>query len=236
MQPAQFAAALQRMYDEHLLCVLLYGSTAGGEVDKKISDANVLVVLKTLAAAELQKAAPLVRTWVRNGNPVPVFFDTELIQRAVDVFPIEFLDLQHRRKVLIGADPFTSITVRTTHLRHQCESELRGKLLQLTAEYLTQGHRPKELKRLLLQSASTFFAIFRGVLRLTGTGPAAARRAMLEQLMPLLDVPSEILYEICDVREGTRVWRNAELTEKFEQYLTAIRAVIRFVDQHSTKE
>lgn len=232
MMPQEFANGLQQIYGDRLIAVLLYGSAARGDAQKKHSDANLLVVLQQCSAAALAKANPLLRRWLRKGQPPPLFFDREHIESSADVFPMEFLDILEHRKLLIGVDPFDGMTIPTIHLRHQCEHDLKGKLLHLLGTFTTHCHRTKDVRLLILESASNFFAIFRGVLRLANRAPSANRRQVAEQLKTLIEANCEILDEILDLRDGSRVWRDAEILAKFEQYLTVIRSVIRYVDQH----
>jgi len=64
-------------------------------------------------------------------SPMPVYFTVEELQRAADVFPIEFLQMEQARKILHGSDPFELVDISRANLRHQTEYELRTKLIQL---------------------------------------------------------------------------------------------------------
>ncbi|MBI4367365.1 MAG: hypothetical protein HY543_11150 [Deltaproteobacteria bacterium] len=230
MTPEQFAAQVQTTLDTHCHAVVLYGSIIREDIDAKHSDANLLVVLDAVAPSLLATINPLVRRWMRRGNPPPLFFDAEHIRSSADAFPIEFLDLKTYHRVLIGQDPFAEIVVHPTHLRLQCENELKGRFLQLATAVAVTAHRPKALRAILLSASSSCFALFRGVLRLANTAPHPHRRGVIEQLKACIDANLRIFEEVLDVREGKSSWRGTEVIPKTEQFLTALRAVIRFVD------
>jgi len=166
---------LRRMIDSladrlgaRLQSVVLYGSAARGDYQRATSDYNLLLVTEDLEPATLDAAAPALRRWVRDGQPMPRLFSPRLIAESADVFPIEFLDLQRHRRVLHGRDPFEGVAIGAGHLRLQCERELREKMMRLREGYIQAGGRPRRLRRLLTDSYTTFIALFRGCLHLLG--------------------------------------------------------------------
>ena len=110
--------------------------------------------------------------WERKGQPAPRIFSQTMMRDSVDVFPIEFLDLQASRQVLFGDDPFRDVEVETGHLRLQCEREFREKMMRLREAYIEIHDAPRKLTRLLTESYSTF----RGVVSRMSL-PARGRRA-----------------------------------------------------------
>jgi hypothetical protein len=70
--------------------------------------------------------------------------------------------------IVTGDDPFAATEVHPEHLRLQCERELREKMMRLREGYVETHDRPRELRRLLTDSYTTFVALFRGCLHLLG--------------------------------------------------------------------
>ncbi len=230
MDTNEFTEKLKSTYDANLKSVVLYGSAAGGDFQKKVSDYNIIIVLENLAPVEIAKSSSLVRKWVKRGNPPPLFFSPEIIKSSSDVFPIEFFDIKERHKIIAGEDYFKDITIDPKNLRHQCEHELRSMLMNLRPRLAMLADKPKGLIRLALESSSSFFAVFRGILRLAGTTPQPGKKEMIEQLAKLSGIDPAIFLEVVDVREGSVVWNKKEAFEKFEQYLTSINAIVRYID------
>jgi predicted nucleotidyltransferase len=231
MNPQELTKQLESIYNEKLESVILYGSAADGEFHKGISDYNTIIVLKDISPLELAKSNKVIKKWSKNGNPLPIFFTAQIIKDAADVFPVEFFDIIEHRKVLCGPDPFTGIKIDDKNLRRQIEHELRSKLLGLRPRIALLAGKPKDLQRLILESSSSFFALFRGILRLAGAKPKTLKKELLEQLAKLTNFNPNIFLEIIGVREGGKLWKENEILEKFEQYLTSLDAVVKFVDK-----
>ena len=232
MTPHELAHELEKIYGDELHSVVLYGSAATADFSATYSDYNVFCVLASPTPAALAKANPVVRRWVREGNPPPHFFGTEHIARSLDVFPIEFLDMQERHQVLLGSDPLAGVALDARHLRHQVESEMKGKLLHLRTFYAATCDRPKEVARMMVASFPTFMAAFRAALRLMGEPPPADAQAVIERLAQQIGINPEIFLEIALIRQGASILpRKAEALAAFEQYLTELEAVTTYVDR-----
>ncbi len=235
MTPHELARELERVYGADLKAVVLYGSAVGRDYSKKYSDYNVFCVLSEATPALLAKSNAILRKWMKKGNPAPHFFDSAHIERSLDVFPMEFLDMQDRHEVLLGRDPLTEVNVAPDNLRHQCESELKGKLIHLRTFYAANCNRPKEIAKMMVDSFPTFIAAMRGTLRLLGKRPPADARAVVELVGGLIDVNPTIFFDILEIRSGASLLpRGDEALSAFELYLTELASLTRFVDQIQT--
>src|SRR5215210_483420 len=119
---------LRSTHGENLAAVVLYGSAAAGDAVADSSDYNLLIALHRITPEDLRLAQAPMREWRRLGHPLPVYFTTEELRDAADVFPIEYHQMQSARVVLYGDDPFASLVIDDANLRHQTEYELRSKL------------------------------------------------------------------------------------------------------------
>lgn len=232
MTPHAFAHELERIYGEELQAVVLYGSAAGSDFSRKFSDYNLFCVLREVTPATLSRSNRVVQKWIRKGNPAPHFFEPTHIERSLDVFPIEFLDMLDRHEVILGRDPLEKIVVEPKNLRHQCESELKGKLIHLRAFYAGNCHKPKRIAQMMVDSFPTFLTAMRAVLRLIGEKPPQDSRAVVELLSTRLSFNPTIFFEMIDIRRGSALLprRDAALAA-FERYLTELNVITTFVDQ-----
>ena len=232
MTPHELAHELERIYQERLKSVVLYGSAAGGDYSKKYSDFNIFCVLDDPSSAELARANRLIRKWIRKGNPPPHFFDPKHIETSLDVFPLEFLDIQDQHQVLLGRDPLEGISVDHKNLRHQCESELKGKLLHLRSFYVANCHRPRQIAKMMIQSFPTFLATFRGTLRLLNEKPSRDARTVVELISQKIDINPQVFLDIIEIRKGDSILPRGEgALTAFERYLTELEAITTYVDQ-----
>ncbi|MBT3182395.1 MAG: hypothetical protein HN337_07810 [Deltaproteobacteria bacterium] len=232
MTPHQLAHELERIYGEQLKSVVLYGSAASNNYSKKFSDFNIFCVIDEPSPGALSKSNTIVRKWVKKGNPPPHFFDTKHIETSLDVFPMEFMDIKDQHKVLLGKDPLEGISVDPKNLRHQCESELKGKLLHLRAFYAENCNKPKLISEIMVKSFPTFLATFRGALRLLGKKPPREAKATVELISAEVDINTEIFLQIIESRTGESLMpRGDEALEMFERYITELTVITDFVDR-----
>ena len=176
-----FIQDVQGLYEDDLMTILLFGSAAAAEHVPGRSDINVAVILRRLTPALLRKAAGHIRGWHRQGFATPLFFDPETLHASLDVFPIEFLDMQERHRTLVGPDLLAGLDIGRGNLRLQCEQELRGKLLKLRQSYVECTQAPGDLERVLRVAVSSIVVLARTLLRLGGGDPGGGAAAVLER-------------------------------------------------------
>lgn len=235
MTPEKLTEQLQKIYGTILQSVICYGSAAGHDFDKKISNVNLLIMLEDISLHSLAKSASLCQKWVKRGNPMPLFVDRTHLEQSRDVFPIEFFDIKEVHRVLYGEDPFRDMEISPAHLRLQCESELKAKIIALRSEYLRLYPNTKRLGDLLLHSASAFFAIFRGLLRLKGQFAQgepvpATRRDLLSQLHQKTRLNVTIFETILEIRKGKKKLEKSQVMGMMEDYLTSLERVSSYVN------
>lgn len=220
---------LEAAFSGRLVSVLLYGSAAAPGQSDRFSDLNILCVLKEITPRELADGEPILRWWRELGNPSPLLMSEEEVSNSADSFPIEFRDMQQRRRVLFGPDPIADLVVHDTQYRTQVEHELRSNLLRLRQGGAGVLSDSTELLSLCVDSVSTFCVLGRHALALAGVTPAGDRRAVLRQLAETIPADMGSFESLLDIRESkkTSVPGAAEL---FAQYLVAIGRLVVFVD------
>src|SRR5438105_2651626 len=189
---------LRATHGDNLASVVLYGSAASGDFVQIESDYNLLIALYRITPEDLRLAQAPMREWQRLGHPLPVYFTTEELADAADVFPIEFHQMANARVVLSGRDPFEFIKLSDANLRHQTEYELRSKLIQLRRMYIPASVSIEKLCDLMSDSLASFAALFRAVLILYGEEAPVAKpdcvRATV-RLLKLESAPFERIFE-----------------------------------------
>jgi hypothetical protein len=232
MEPLNdLVSRLERAYNDGLVSVVLYGSAAAPGQADRFSDFNVLCVLKEITPRELAQGEPILRWWTEQGNPPPLLMSEEEVYSSADSFPIEFRDMQQRRRVLYGPDPIADVTVHDTHYRAHVEHELRVNLLRLRQRGAASLSDPRELLALCASSVSTFCVLARHVLTLAGILPAAERRAVLRQLADSFGIEVAPFETLLDIREE-KAGDPGDPGDLFAQYLVSIGRLIAVVDRH----
>ena len=223
-------ARLQKAHQNRLVSVMLYGSGAGGGEHDRFSDLNVLYVLTQVTPAELAEAGPVLKWWREQGNPAPLLMSEHEVATSTDCFPIEFHDMQERRRVLYGKDVIAELEVDRSFYRAQVEHELRAKLLRLRQHAAGLLADPKRLLHLMLDSVSTFLVLARHALLLSGISPGWKKRETLEKLGEIGVDPAPF-GQLLDARDESRNVAEGAAVSLFESYLRQIEALVSYVDR-----
>lgn len=229
----QVADEYRACYGDGLQSVTAYGSAATGDFDPKRSDINLLVVLQQVTLAAVEQSQVVQEKWLKKRVARPLFMDREYMARSLDVFPIEFLNMQQAYVVLAGDDVLADLSISRQDLRLQAERELKGKWLHLLRDWPAVRSRRRRLQHLLALSLGDFTAVFRALLHLRGVSVPAERRALWQAVVEqyeLPDNPFERAQEAVAKGDATR------MVGVFPAYVSAIETLIAKVDQLPREE
>ena len=226
----RFVRDVQGLYGDDLVAVFLYGSATTGEHVAGRSDINVGVVLRQLTAAVLRKASGHLRAWARHGFATPVYFDPQFLRDALDVFPIEFLDMQTHHRVLWGPDLLADLRIGAEPLRRQCELELRGKLLKLRQAYVESSRSPRELEAVLVSAISGLVVLARTLLRLAGREVIGSTAAVLDRVETQFNLSAANLRKAWRLKRGEIRVTGAEMDMLYQGVLEEFQRLVQVVD------
>lgn len=173
-----YRSAVERIFGDDLVSLTLYGGHAA-DPPEETGEVTVLIVVRELrreALAAFRNAAP---RFAKQEIPPPPIFTERFLAGSIDAFPLEFLGMKERRKVLSGRDVLADVHVNTKNLRHQIEFELKGKLLSLRRLYLSTPDG-RALAGLLRRTAGPIVLVARGLLLLQSpeTAPQGKTRIL----------------------------------------------------------
>src|SRR5579864_1292031 len=220
---------LRKAHGDRLVSVILYGSAATGDHHGEFSDLNVLCVLTQVTPAELKASEPIFKWW-RDGNPSPLLLSEEEVRTSTDCFPIEFHDMQERRRVLFGKDVIEGLEIDKTFYRAQVEHDLRAKLLRLRQKAAGVLGDKQGLLRLMIDSVSTFFVLSRHALLLSGIAAGWQKRDVAGNL-GAIGVDAAPFDTLLDLRERKKKPGDVDPESLFASYLKQIEAVVAHVDR-----
>jgi predicted nucleotidyltransferase len=229
-QITDFVERLKQEAGANLECVALFGSAASGEFHADYSDINILCVVRELSAPLLAILAPAINAWTRNKFPAPLIFSHTELERSADVFAIEMLDIRQRHRILYGEDIFTGMNVPMDLHRIQLEHSLRTKLLTLRQSYVQAVGDDNRVRRLMLDSVSTFSTLFRHTLIAMGEQPAPTKADNIRKLAERTKFDPGIFLQLLQVRERTAKENGIEAAAGFAKYLDGINTVVQAVD------
>ena len=213
------------------LSAYLTGSVLTQGFDPKRSLVNVLVVARSLGIDTLDAVHQAIPTSRKRPDFDPMFLTRTQIEKSLDAFPIEWIEIKERHLLIEGDDIFSALEVPQTHLRLQLEHELRGKHIQLRQAYLRSPRRPAELARVLKVAASSFATLFRTLLRLRGEDPPATTQQVIERVADLFKLDAQGLLVVYLIRYSGRRYKAEEVTELYRKFLAEVDRLVIAIDQ-----
>jgi len=231
-----FVADLRETHGDALLAVALTGEVASEAYRPRKTPLESVILLDAVTPEALRRTRAHLRRWDRRRIPTPLVLDPRYVESALDVFPLEFLEISDHHLLLHGdRDPFADLPVDLAHLRLQVEEQLRGKLLHLWEAYLAVGSSKRRLRRLLLETPPGFAMILRGLLRLWQGEDAGVRRpdgdALLAAVEARLGTSLPVFRRLLAAHRGDGSLDRGELDRVFEGYLEEVRALVRTSDR-----
>jgi len=216
---------------DNLEAAVLYGSAVTGEFHDKHSDLNILCIVKSATATDLEAFHDVAVWWIREGHPAPLVFTFEELQRSADVFSIELFDIKNRHRMLHGEDFFAQLEVPLHLHRLQVERELRTDWLKLRQSILAAPQTKKVHIGIMLASLSAFCALFRHALAALGQPMPETKRQTVDAMATLTGANPTAFHAILDLREGKRKERQIDIEASLHAYLEFVEVVTNEVDR-----
>lgn len=228
---SDFVSRLRAAAGANLESVILFGSAVAGDFHLEFSNVNLFCVVRDSSFAALQTLAPAVKSWASQKQPLPLFMTREEIERSVDVFAIELIDMQQHHRVLFGEDVLQGLSIPLNLHRVQVEYELREKLALLRQHLLLALGSDSRMRELLVRSVSSFATLFRHALMVLGYSAPVGKREAVEALAQHIGFdPSGVLH-VLDIRERKAARKKFDVADVFARYLAALEQVTAAVDK-----
>lgn len=223
----EFLRHLKDAFADRLDAVVLYGSYVQGSFQPKVSDVNVLVLLSEADPEALGHLSRSMGKLMRKYHITPLILSSEEFARSSDVFPMEYLDIRDRHRVLYGKDPTLVLSIDDKNLRHQIEHQMRGNLISLRQLVLAARGRKRILGRELCQWYGRVAAVFRGLLRLTEADKVPSEpRALVSKVNEVLGLESGPFMRLIAFRDG----QSDDADKLARDLLTRLGELTRIVD------
>lgn len=165
---------------EILRSIVLFGNHVETETDaiaparsKPPSRIQLLIVVSEITAANLQRLSVAFKNTPGSRQIAPMVLTPAELNSSTDVFPITFLDMKYRHKVLFGTDVLSKLEIQSKHLRLRCEQELKNLLFRTQSTYLTEFGKTRRLRELFFRSYESFQRTMRAITWLINKGAAS---------------------------------------------------------------
>lgn len=225
-----FFEEILKSYSENIHSIHLVGSAVTEDFIEKTSDINSVFVLKEMDLKFLELVAPLGRKYKKKGVAAPLIMTPEYIRRSLDVFPVEFLDFRLIHETVFGKDILATVEIDRADLRHQCEREIKSKLIGLRQGYISSLGDRRMLTEHIVSSIVGYMPLFRGIIFLMGQDPPTRKNEVIRALSDATGLNIDIIKKILDIKKGKTKLAKDELNTVFEEYYTATEEIGRVVD------
>jgi predicted nucleotidyltransferase len=229
LQKAQ--AELKLCFGDNLESVLVYGSAAIDDFVPGVSDINLLVVLKRVNIYMLDSVRDFMKKMGRAFATAPLVLTREHIRTSADVFPIEFLEIKEKHRMLLGDDLFIDLVIDNKNLRHECEHELKGRIIRIRQSFMEAKGSSHELKELLISAHAANFPAFRAALRLKEVVPPMKKEEVTAALSVNFDLDVELFHTIKRLRMHEIKLDAKILRDLIGKYLVEVEKLAAIVDR-----
>ncbi|MBT3260726.1 hypothetical protein HOC37_05835 [bacterium] len=199
---------------KNLISLYSYGEEIGMQK-------SMLLILKQADIKNLKAQKDIQKSILKANIKLDIFTEKE-VESALDVFPIEFMEMKENRKLLAGLDMLQKIQVDAANLRHECEFYLRSNILKLRNGYLAPLADLGELIRVSLPS---FLQIFKYLLILNKENIPQEKPALLAALAKKINFKVSVFAKILENFEQKKV-----LSAEFDDYLKELEKITSQVD------
>ena len=229
----EFVRRVREAGGSNVESVILFGSAVAGDFHEGLSNVNLMCILRDSSLKALHALSPAAKWWDGKKQTPPLCMTKPELQRSIDVFTIELLDMQRHHRVLFGDDPLKDLQIPMDLHRVQVEYELREKLILLRQHLMLADANEARLWEVLLRSVSSLSTLFRHTLIALGDSASTSRRDAVAALAQRVGFDRGSILKVLDVREGKADRKKIDIVDLAAHYLASVEKVIAAVDMAS---
>lgn len=189
------------------LGLTLYGAIAAGTFDAARHVIHNVLVLETVDLDLVRRlGSELSHHHVSRIAP-PLVLTPAYIQASLDTFPLELIEIQQQHATLWGEDHFAGLQFDNSHIRLQCERELKVMLLATRQTVLHAAGQEKKITAAAQHAGDGVLRTLRGLLWLQGQRTAQPASQVIEQIEKLVSRSLPGVRALIDERVA-RDWRH----------------------------
>lgn len=226
----KFAAALITDSPRPVHSVTVVGSALTPDFVPDQSDINSLVVVDEVSRDFLDFMVTLGNKYSRHSIAAPMLLTPQYIETSLDVFPLEFFNFQAIHQTVSGDDPLQNLHIENSHLRLQCEREVKSKLLWLHQGYIGALGDEEQLVQQLKDSITGYLPLFRAILFLTGYELTLSGHDTAVGVEEIIGLDTTIFTTIFELKKNNQGKKSQELCDCFTAYYNATRQLSNYVE------
>ncbi len=183
----EYANLLREISAADADALVLFGAVAAGSFDPNRSLIRSVLLLKKVDLGVLRRLAEHGAKLGKQRIAAPLIMTPAYIEASLDTFPLELLEIQQKHLTLFGTDHFDGLEFEASHVRLQCERELKVLLISLRQGLLAAAGRDKVLAELETTVGESLIRTLRGLLWLKGQKEAKPALEVIAGMEKLTD-------------------------------------------------
>ncbi len=219
-------------HKDDIISLYIIGSAVTGDFHTVHSDINTLIVVKDVQIPFIDFLATLGKRYGKRKLRAPFIMTCNYINRSLEVFPLEFLEMKQIHQLVYGENVLKDIKIEKADVRIQCERELKGKIQHLCQGYIKSMGNRTLLTNLLINSISGYFPIYRGILFLYDQKIPRERRDVIYAMQECCNVDLNIFAKLLELRTKNVYPPRETLNEIFQDLYRVLEAITKKVDEY----
>jgi len=220
---------LKKHFNERLTSVILYGKYAEESANNH-GKIHLIIILDKLHASDLKTISPSLKKWKDEKHALPVFMDVDNWQESADTYPMEYLDILTRNKILYGKDIVSAINVKKCDLRHQCEYELYSFLFYIREMYV-ENTNPKAIEEILRRNFSRVVKIAKTILYLLDEKIPEQETDIIMQIAEKCELDKDLFLKLIELTHKRQKLNEKELENTIQNLIDAFNGLLKYVDK-----
>ena len=218
-------------YKEGIVSIYIIGSAVTRGFHPKYSDINTLIVVKGIEIPFYDFIASLGKRYGKKKIRAPLIMTRDYINRSLEVFPLEFLEMKLIHQLVYGDDVLKDIKIEKADIRLQCERELKGKLQYLCQGYIKAMGNKMRLTDVFVGSRSGYLPLFLGILFLYGHEIPKEKGDVLHSINEFCGVDMKVYRNLMDIRFRNFYPPIEALKETFKNLYRVLDTITKKVDE-----
>jgi len=163
-----YTRLVREVFAQEARALTLFGPVVTGGFDPRTQTASSVLVAERVDLATLRRLADHGARLGKAAIAAPLIMTPAYIRASLDTFPLELIEIQQQGATLFGDDHFADSKFEESHVRLQCERELKCVLISLRQGLLATAGRERHVPALHRESADQLLRTLRGLLWLKG--------------------------------------------------------------------
>ncbi len=219
-------------HKDDIISLYIIGSAVTRDFHTVHSDINTLIVVKDVQIPFIDFLATLGKRYGKRKLRAPLIMTCNYINRSLEVFPLEFLEMKQIHQLVYGENVLKDIKIEKADVRIQCERELKGKIQHLCQGYIKSMGNRTLLTNLLINSISGYFPIYRGILFLYDQKIPRERLDVIYAMQECCHVDLNIFEKLLELRIKNVYPPRETLNEIFQDLYHVLNTITKKVDEY----